>query len=126
MFVVPWLMLIGLASFLIVDRSDIPNGLIPLAFVLMLLPLVGFVVMTAVAVVSESEAKSMFTMGAINVSYSFVWIAIISTPGLTRDLGSAVPVWNETVLTVLLGEIAVIAAVVALTLYLQSRKRDFV
>jgi hypothetical protein len=126
MFVVPWLMLIGFALFLIVDRSDIPNGLIPLAFVLMLLPLVGFVVMTAVAVVSESEAKSIFTMGAINVSYSFVWIAITTTPGLTRDLGSTVPVWNATVLTVLAGELMVIVTVVALTLFLQSRKRDFV
>jgi hypothetical protein len=92
----------------------------------MLLPLVGFVVMTAVAVVSESEAKSIFTMGAINVSYSFVWIAITTTPGLTRDLGSTVPVWNATVLTVLAGELMVIVTVVALTLFLQSRKRDFV
>jgi hypothetical protein len=60
------------------------------------------------------------------VSYSFVWIAITMTPGLTRDIGSAVPVWNETVLTVLGGELAVIVAIVALTLFLQSRKRDFV
>jgi ABC-type transport system involved in multi-copper enzyme maturation permease subunit len=126
MFVIPWLMLIGIALILIINRNDIPNGLMPLAFVLMLLPLVGFLLMTSVAIVSESEAKSVFTMGAVNVSYSFVWIAITMTPGLTRDIGSAVPVWNETVLTVLGGELAVIVAIVALTLFLQSRKRDFV
>ena len=126
MFVVPWLMLVGLALTLIVSRADIPNGLIPLGVVLMLLPLVGFLLMTSVAVVSESEAVSVATMGAMNVSYSFVWVAITATPGLTRDAGGSVAVWNETILFVLGLELAAIALVLGLTLYLQSRKRNFV
>lgn len=126
MFLVPWLMLVGVALTLIVSRSDIPNGIIPLALILMLIPLVGFLIQTSVAIVSESETRSVFTMGAVNVSYSFVWVAITMTPGLTRDAGAPVPVWNETVLSVLAGEAAAIVAVLALALYLQSRKRDFV
>lgn len=126
MFLVPWIMLVAVALALIVSRGDVPNGIIPLALVLMLLPLIGFLIMVSVAIVSESETRSVFTMGAVNVSYSFVWVAISTTPGLTRDLASAAPVWNGTVLSVLGGEVAVIAAVLASALYLQSRKRDFV
>lgn len=126
MFVVPWLMLVGAALTLIVGRADVPNGIMPLALILMLLPLIGFLIQTSIAIVSESEARSIFAMGAVNVSYSFVWVGITTTPGLTRDLGSATPVWNSTVMTVLGGEIAVIAIVLAGALLLQARKRDFV
>jgi ABC-type transport system involved in multi-copper enzyme maturation permease subunit len=126
LFVVPWMLLVGLALTLIVNRSDVPNGLVPIAVVLMLDPLVGFLTMTAVAIVSESEAVSMITMGAINISYSFVWVAITAAPGLTRDLGSPVPVWNETIRTVIGVEVGVLLVVFAVTLFLQSRKRDFV
>lgn len=126
MFVVPWLLLVGLALTLIVSRGDIPNGLIPLAFVLMLLPVVGFLLMMSVALVSESETRSVVTMAAVNISYSFVWIGISTTPGLTRDAGSPAPVWNQTILLALGTQAVVIVAILALTLFLQSRKRDFV
>jgi hypothetical protein len=126
MFVVPWLMLVSFAFSLILSRSDIPNGIIPFAFVLMLLPLIGFLLMTSVAIVSESEMSSIVTMGAVNISYSFVWLTITMTPGLTRDAGSAVPVWNSTILSALGMEVGAILTILALTLYLQSRKRDFI
>lgn len=126
MFLVPWLLLVGIALSLIIGRGDIPNGIIPLALILTLIPLVGFLIQTSVAIVSESETRSVFTMGAVNISYSFVWVAISVTPALTRDIGADVPIWNETVLSVLGGEAAAIAGVVALALWLQSRKRDFV
>ena len=125
-FVVPWLLLVGLALTLIVSRGDIPNGLIPLAFVLMLLPVVGFVLMLSVALVSESETRSVVTMAAVNISYSFVWVGISTTPGLTRDAGNPAPVWNQTILSAIAAEVAVIVAILALTLIMQSRKRDFV
>lgn len=126
MFVIPWLMLVAAALALIISRDDVPNGVIPLALILMLLPLIGFLIQTSIAIVAESETRSVFTMGAVNVSYSFVWVGISTARGLTQDLGSATPVWNETVLSVLGGEIALIAIVLSVALYLQSRKRDFV
>ena len=126
MFLVPWLLLVGIALTLIVSRADVSNGIIPLALILMLLPLIGFLITTSVAIVSESETRSVFAMATVNVSYSFVWVAITMTPGLTRDLGGAAPVWNETVMSVFGAEIAAIVVILALTLYLQSRKRDFV
>jgi ABC-type transport system involved in multi-copper enzyme maturation permease subunit len=126
MFVVPWLLLVGLALALIVGTSDVPNGVIPLFVMLALLPLIGFLVSTSVAIVFESDLWSNVTMGAVHISYSFVWITVISIPGLLADVGSPVPVWNETVLTALAIELGLIAAIFGLTLALQSRKRDFI
>jgi hypothetical protein len=125
MFLVPWLVLVGLALALIVG-SDTPNGIIPLFLVLVLLPLIGFLVTTSVAIVTESDTWSNVTMGAVNISYSFVWITVISIPGLLADGGSPVPVWNRTILTSLVIELGAIVTILGLTLYLQSRKRDFV
>jgi hypothetical protein len=65
-------------------------------------------------------------MGAVNISYSFVWISVMAIPGLLADVGSPVPVWNETILTALGIELGVIVTIFGLTLYLQSRKRDFI
>jgi ABC-2 type transport system permease protein len=126
MFLVPWLLLVGIALTLISSRADVPNGVIPLALILMLLPFIGFLITTSVAIVSESETRSVYAMAAVNVSYSFVWVAITMTPGLTRDAGGPVPVWNETVVSVLGAELAAIVLILTSTLYLQSRKRDFV
>lgn len=126
MFVIPWLVLAVVALSMIVGRADVPNGFIPLAVILMLVPLLGFLIQISVAIVSESEARSVFAMGAVNVSYSFVWVGISTTPALTQDLPGATPVWNSTVMSVLGTEISVIAIVFLLTLFLQSRKRDFV
>ncbi len=126
MYLVPWLMLGALGLAVIVSRSDVPNGVIPLAVLLMPLPLIGFLSTMSVAIVSESETRAIVTMAAVNVSYSFVWVGIMMSPGLTRDVQSPVPIWNEAVLSVLGVEAALIVAIVAATLYLQARKRDFV
>jgi hypothetical protein len=63
---------------------------------------------------------------ALNSSYGFAWYVIIRNRALRADFGSAVPVWSPTVVNILLGEIAAIAVILALTFYAQSRKRDFV
>jgi hypothetical protein len=84
MFMIPWLVLVSTALSLIIGRSDIPHGIIPLTLILVTAPLVGFCVMIAVALVAESE---------LNI------------------LGS---------------EFSAIAVTLALTFYLQSRKKDFV
>jgi hypothetical protein len=126
MFFVPWLLLVGLALLLIVSTSEMPNGVIPLFFALALLPLIGFLVTTSVAIVAESDTWSNVTMGTVNISYSFVWISVMAIPGLLADVGSPVPVWNETILTALGIELGVIVTIFGLTLYLQSRKRDFI
>lgn len=109
-----------------VSRSDVPNGVIPFIVILVCLPLVGFIVMAAAALVSESEGWTIAATVVCNSSYGLASYFLMREPAIRNNLRSPVPVWNQLVLTVLGGELAAIVLILALTLYLQSRKREFV
>ena len=126
MFMIPWLTLSATAISVILGRRDIPDGIIPVALILMIAPLVGFSVMTAVSLVGESEGWVIAATIAVNVSYSLCWPLIISNAELRSGFSSPTPVWSPIVLKVLGAEFAAIVAILALTFYLQSRKKDFV
>jgi ABC-2 type transport system permease protein len=126
MFLVPWLTLVGAALWLITVRHALPNGAIPMALILALLPFIGFCISTGAALVSESEGSSIAATAAVNSSYWFVWY-ILSTrfPSLGRDWTAREAIWSPTVLNILAGEFALIVLILGLTLYVQSRKRNF-
>ncbi len=126
MFLVPWLTLVGAAVWFITVRHVLPNGAIPMALVLALLPFVGFCISTGVALISESEGASITATAAVNSSYWLVWY-ILSTrfPTLGRDWTARTAIWSPAVLNILAGECALIALILGGTLYVQSRKRNF-
>jgi hypothetical protein len=126
MFMIPWLVLVATAFYVILGRADTPQGIIPLTLILVTAPLVGFCVMIAVALVGESEGWVIASTITVNAGYSFCWPLIFSNAELRSGLGSPTPIWNPTVLTFLGGEFAAIAVILSLTFYLQSRKRDFI
>lgn len=126
MFIIPWLVLVGTGLSLILGRSDVPNGVIPITLILVTAPLVGFCVMIAVALVGESEGWVIGATITVNASYSFCWPLIFNNAELRAGFGSTTPIWSPTVLTVLGSEFAAIAVILAITFYLQSRKQDFV
>jgi hypothetical protein len=126
MFMIPWLVLVGAGLSLILGRSDMPHGIIPLSLILATAPLVGMCVLVAVALVGESESWVLPATIAVNVGYSCFWILLINNAALRDGLASPKPIWNLTALTVLGLEFAAIAVILAITFYLQSRKKDFV
>jgi ABC-2 type transport system permease protein len=126
MFMIPWLVLVSAALSLLLRRSDIPHGIIPLMLILAIAPLVGFCLMIAVALVAEAESWVMAATIAVNVGYSFFWVLLINNAELREGFGSPTPIWNPTELTVLGSELSAIALVLAITFFLQSRKKDFV
>jgi ABC-2 type transport system permease protein len=127
MFLVPWLTLVGAAVWFIAVRHVLPNGAIPMALILALLPFVGFCITTGAALISESEGSSIAATAIVNSSYWLVWY-ILSTrfPELARDWTARTAIWSPAVLNILAGECALIVLILVLTLYVQSRKRDFV
>jgi ABC-2 type transport system permease protein len=126
MFLVPWLALVIGALLLIETRGIVPHGVIPLALILALLPFVALCILTAAALVGESEGWGIAANVACNSSYWLVWYYLGRIPGLMANVKSPVPVWNSAALTILSGEFGLIALILGLTFYLQSRKRDFV
>lgn len=126
MFLVPWGAMVIAGFILIVSRHDIPNGIIPVAFILFGFPLIGFCMIAGAALISESEGWTIAATIACNSSYGLVWYFVIRDPAINRNLNSSVPVWSTPVITILAGEAAAFALLLALTFYLQSRKREFV
>lgn len=125
-FLVSWGAMVIAGSTLVLSRSDIPNGVIPLMLILFGLPLVGFSLVAGAALIGESEGWTIAATIACNSSYGLVWYFIIRNPAINGALKSPVPVWNAPVVTILAGEAASLALILGLTFYLQSKKREFV
>ena len=125
-FLVSWLTLVAAAVLFIETRSMAPRGFIPMLLILALLPFVGFCLMTGAALVGEKEGWAMAVNVFCSCSYGLIWTAMIQIPALTANSMGPKPVWNSTVLKILGVELGLIVLTLALTYYLQSRKRDFI
>jgi len=126
MFLIPWGTLVIAAIWLIAVKGVFPHGILPMALIVLTLPFVGLCGITAMTLVGETEGWYIAANVIFNSSYSLAWPFIAGTPSLVRDLGHKEPVWNGAVLTFLGCEFAASVLILAITYYLQSRKRDFV
>ncbi len=126
MFLVPWLMLLMCTLALITTRNTIPHGAIPMTLVMALLPVIGFSLILAVAIVSESEGWAIAATVVCNSTYGIAWYLITRTPSLTANWARPVAIWDQAVLRLLSAEFGLVALTIGLTLFLQARKRDFI
>ena len=126
MFLVSWLTLVIAALSFIATHPFFPDGMIPAVLILALFTFVGFCVIAAVALVSESEGATIAATVATNSFYGFGWYLLVRNPVIRADMKSLAPVWSREVLTILGVEIGLLVLILGLTFYLQSRKRDFI
>jgi ABC-2 type transport system permease protein len=126
MFLVPWLTLVISGLVLVETRAVLPHGSIPMILILDALPFVGLCIITGTTLVGESEGWGIAATVICNSSYGLVFYFLNRIPALTANAKGPAPDWNSTVLTVLGVEFGSIALILALTFYLQSRKRDLV
>ena len=127
MFLISWLALLGTALYMILERHTLPHGAIPMGMILMGFPLIGFCLVTGTALLGESEGWASAALAITNSSYWLVWYLLVShVPSLTQTWGGPVAVWNPAVFKILSAEFAIVALILGLTLYLQSRKRNFI
>src|SRR6185312_1271725 len=126
MFLMPWLVLVAATVALIEVRGFVPKGSIPFAVIVLLLPFVGFCLITGFALVGESEGWTIAATVACNSSYWFAWFLIARRPELMELAKGNTPVWNGQLLWIVAAELGVIAGSLLLTFLLQSRKHDFI
>lgn len=126
MYLIPWLTL-GIAMiWLIGVRGVLPHGTIPVALIIFMLPLVGMCGYVGLNLVGETEGWNILAAIIFNTTPGMTWYGITRMPTLMIHLADKTPVWNATALRFLASEFALIILILALTYYLQSRKRDFV
>lgn len=127
LFLVAWLVLLGAGLYMIVERHILPVGVIPMGLILTGFPLIGFCLTTGAALVGESEAWGTAVLAIVNSSYWLVWFLLVSHfPVLTKTWAAPVVVWSPTAFKILGVECAIVLLILGLTLYLQSRKRNFI
>ena len=127
MFLISWVALLGAALYIIIVRHTLPNGAIPMGMILIGFPLVGFCLTTGAALIGETEGWATAALALTNSSYGLVWYLLIShVPSLTHTWAGPVAVWSPAVFRILGVELAIVVAILGVTLYLQSRKRSFI
>ncbi len=125
-FLLFWLTMVGVAATMILTRKEIPDGLIPLMLVLSSLVLLGFVLICSVGMVKENENWATAIVILVNLCYSLGWFLLIRIPEVGRSAFRAKIVWNPILVTTLGIEFTLIALLLGLTVFLQTRKRDFI
>ena len=124
-FMVPWTLLV-LGSFaLFAIPHGVPHGLFPFTAIMATEILVNTCLIIAVALVTESQP---WTVGAImvgNIGINVIGFFIAHLPGIARGMGGTAMMWSSTASVALVVEFAMIALLLGLTFFFQSRKRDF-
>lgn len=120
-----WLAIVTAIVLLITTREAMPAGLIPFAIIVLNELFIAFALTLAVALISESEAMTTVVMTIGNVSISIFIISIVRIPAIGAHIEGPEAVWNGTALTIIGAEVAIVAALIAITYLAQSRKRDF-
>ncbi len=123
---VAWSILTVATLGIIMYSTHIPNGLIPYSLIILLELMIAFILVLGTALVSESEIWSIVVMTITNIGVSVFMFMIAFIKDIGRHMDGTIPVWNKTALTIITIEIVVGIAIIVLTLYLQSRKKDFI
>lgn len=121
-----WLLLLGCTVVLFMTQAHLPNGLIPMAVIVLLQLLLSFFLVLGAALVSGSEKVTIVVTTLTNVSVSLFMFWAGSFDGIYEHLSGDVAVWNHSSLGFVVSEVVLAVMIVAGTFYLQSRKKDYI
>ncbi|WP_197413863.1 ABC-2 transporter permease [Terracidiphilus gabretensis] len=124
-FMVPWMLLVLGTLALFAVPHGIPHGLLPFTAIMAIEILVNTCLMIAVALVTESQGWTVAAIMVGNIAINLVGYYVAHLPGIAKGMGGSSVMWSSTASTALLIEFATIAALLCLTFFFQSRKRDF-
>jgi ABC-2 type transport system permease protein len=124
-FLIPWLTLVAAGVLMIVLRG-FPHGVIPLMLILAMLPFVGLGIITAAALIGESEGWGIAANVVVQSSFGLTYYFITRVTDVMKYNSSPIVVWSPAALKILGTELALIPLLLGVTYFVQSRKRDFI
>ncbi len=124
-FLLPWLILTGGCA-LVIDRSAIPNGMIPLSVAVLTYVLAYFCVFLAVALVTDVSAwaTTVIIVGNISVNFLIPWL--LGRPSVIATRDGPVAVWTPDVLGVIAAELLCGLLALGVSWFLNARNRNFI
>ena len=116
---------IVLSTALIIYFSHMPNGMLPMLMICALEILVANTILLCASVLTASVPVTIVTMVILNISFNLFLFAVAGIENIGNYIESPVAVFNTTALNLMGAELLTIATVIAITLYIKSRKACF-
>lgn len=120
-----WIALAAMMILVILGRDALPNGLIPFAVVILMELFMGYAVILAVALITESEGWTIFALVISNIFLNFFMYKVSHIPAITAVMNGPDTAWPRAAVGLLAGEIGVIVLLIVATYAVQVRKKDF-
>ena len=124
-FMLPFLMLVIGSLALFAVPHGVPHGLLPFTVIMSMEILVNTCLIVAVALVTESQGWTVAAIMAGNIALNIVGYFVAHIAGIAKGMAGTTVMWSPAASSLLAAEFALIALLLGLTIYLQSRKVDF-
>lgn len=124
-FLAPWLVLTGGAALILGSEGARSGAMIPFATIALTYILASYVLVLAVAIITESQGWTLCAMGVTNLFLQFFLYWVSHMPSIERGMKGRGAVWDTTALTLLGAELLAIVVLLGLAFTFQARKRDF-
>jgi ABC-type transport system involved in multi-copper enzyme maturation permease subunit len=124
-FVGCWVVLTA-AVMAVIDRSALPNGILPFLLAVLVYLLSYYGVLLGVALATDSSAWPTVVITIGNISINFLIPLLLSQPSVYLHRTGPVAVWSSDIVALVAVELAVGLAAVAFGLYRRTRRTDFV
>jgi ABC-2 type transport system permease protein len=124
-FLIPWTAITAGTLAVLAGRAGYPAGFIPFSVLVLMEIFASYVLILAVALISESQG---WTIGATvfgELALQGVLYYLSHEPTINATMKGNRIVWSPPALHLLLGEIAASVLLLGLTFWFQSRKTDF-
>lgn len=126
LFFVPWALLLAAVVTMILVRPSMPDGLIPYACILFGAIASSAVVILCIGIVSESMHWTIATQIVSNLVFQAIMFAASNAPAIKATINGELIDWNSAAIAFLGVELAIAAIALPATIWLQSRKTDFI
>ena len=124
-FLAAWLVLVGGIFVVTLSQEHMLAGTLPFFLIVMGYLFVAFALTLSVAMIAESPAWTIVVMSICNISISIVIFAVGSIPSIGGSMDQDTASWNAAAIGLLSGEVLLIIALLLVTLFIQSRKTEF-
>jgi len=124
-FLVPWLVMVGVSLALFALVPALPQGLIPFFIIMSLEIVISTCLLLSVALLTESQGWAIGTLLFGNLFLNAFGYYVAHLDGIASHMWADTADWNHVVFILICSEVVAVLVLLGATFYFQSRKTDF-